>query len=160
MIRAATAEDAGEISAIYNHYVEHTVVTFEEDHITATEMRRRLGASAGRHPWFVAEVVGTLTGYAYAAPWHPRAAYRHAVETTVYVDPGHLRRGVGKALYGALLDELRRADFRCAVAVIALPNAASVALHEKMGFTKAGHLKSIGYKFERWIDVGHWQLLL
>lgn len=101
-----------------------------------------------------------MAGYAYAAPWHERSAYRYSVETTVYVDPGQLRRGVGSRLYQSLLDELRRRDLRSALAVIALPNAASVALHERLGFARVGHLEAVGYKFERWVDVGFWQLLL
>jgi phosphinothricin acetyltransferase len=160
MIREAVADDANEIAAIYNHYVEHTIVTFEEDHVTAREVQRRMQLSAGRHPWLVAEVVGTVMGYAYAAPWHPRSAYRHSVETTVYVDPGQLRRGIGTNLYGALLDELKGGDLRCALACIALPNAASVALHENFGFDKVGHMAAVGHKFDRWVDVGYWQLQL
>lgn len=160
MIRPVTPDDASDIAAIYNHYIENTDATFEDDLVTAREMRRRIETHSPEYPWLVSEMVGTVTGYAYAARWHKRSAYRFSVETTVYVDPGQLRRGVGSRLYRALLDELRQREVRCAIAVIALPNAGSVALHERLGFAKVGELEAVGYKFERWVDVGHWQLML
>lgn len=160
MVRPVTPADASDIAAIYNHYVENTDATFENDHVTAREMQHRIESHPASLPWLVSEVVGTVTGYAYAGPWHKRSAYRHTVETTIYVDPGHLRRRVGTHLYGALLAELGGRDLRCAIGVIALPNAASVALHEHLGFAKVGHLEAVGFKFKRWIDVGHWQLML
>lgn len=160
MVRPVTPADARDIAAIYNHYIENTIVTFENDHVTMREMQHRIESHPPGLPWLVSELVGTVTAYAYAAPWHKRAAYRHSVETTVYVDPGQLRRGVGTRLYRALLDELRLLDLQCAIGVIALPNAASVALHENLGFAKVGHLKDVGFKFDRWIDVGYWQAAL
>lgn len=159
MIRSVTVEDARDIAAIYNHYIENTTATFEDDQVTLREMQHRIESHPKGFPWLVSEMVGTVTGYAYAAPWHKRSAYRYSVETTVYVDPGQLRRGVGLRLYGALIDELKRRQVHSAVAVIALPNKASVRLHERLGFKKAGRLDAIGYKFDHWVDVGYWQLM-
>ena len=99
-------------------------------------------------------------GYAYASPWRERAAYRHAVETTIYLESRFAGQGMGKRLYVALLQELRKLGLHTAFGVIALPNPASVALHEKCGFRKVGHLAEPGWKFERWVDVGYWQLML
>lgn len=160
MVRSVTPSDARDIAAIYNHYIENTDVTFETEPVSPREMQHRIESHPPHLPWLVSEVVGTVTGFAYAAPWHKRAAYRHTVETTIYVDPGQLRRGIGTRLYGALLDELGRRDLHCAIGGIALPNAASVTLHENLGFAKVGHLKAVGFKFGRWIDVGYWELML
>lgn len=157
MIRAATPDDAGHIASIYNHYVEHTVVTFEEEPVTATDMRARIDDGLPTYPWLVAERDGEITGYAYATRWKPRSAYRNTVETSVYISPGHPRQGFGEALYRALIEHLRNQDFHCALGGIALPNEASIALHEKLGFRKVGELEEVGFKFDRWVNVGYWQ---
>ncbi len=157
MIRPATTADAQAICDIYNPYIETTVITFEEVPVDAAAMAQRIADIQEQHLWYVAEEDARLLGYAYAGPWRPRAAYRHAVETSVYLAPHALRRGVGRALYAALLDELPRKGFRCAMGGIALPNTASVALHEAMGFAKVAHFTDVGFKFDRWIDVGYWQ---
>jgi phosphinothricin acetyltransferase len=101
-----------------------------------------------------------VVGYAYAGPWRSRAAYRDAVESTVYVESGLAGSGIGSKLYDALIPELRRRSFHCAMGGIALPNAASVALHEKKGFIKVAHFREVGWKFQRRIDVGYWELVL
>lgn len=160
VIRDAAAADAEAVCAIYNAHVRGTIVTFEEDDVPPAEMTRRIEAvTAAGLPWLVANEAGSLAGYAYAAKWHPRAAYRHAVETTVYVDETACRRGIGTALYRALLERLRRMPVRTAIGVVALPNPASAALHERCGFRKVGHLERVGCKFGRWIDVGFWQIV-
>jgi phosphinothricin acetyltransferase len=101
-----------------------------------------------------------MVGYAYAKPWRPRSAYRFSVETTIYIAPGYQRRGVGAALYRDLLAALRQLDVHAAVGGIALPNDASVALHERLGFKKVGQFVEIGFKLGRWVDVGYWELIL
>jgi phosphinothricin acetyltransferase len=111
-------------------------------------------------PWLVAEADGIFAGYAYASKWKGRCAYRFSVETTVYLAEQAQGRGIGTKLYRVLLAELRRRKFHVAVGGIALPNRASVRLHEKLGFRKTAHFKEIGYKFKKWIDVGYWQLTL
>ena len=160
MIRSATQQDAEAIAALYNHYVDNTVVTFEEEPVTGAEIARRIEHVTRTHPWLTYEKQGALVGYAYAAPWHSRCAYRLSVETTIYLDVKHLGEGIGSALYAALIAELRERRFHCAIGGIALPNDASVALHEKLGFRKAGEFKEVGYKLGRWIDVGYWELFL
>ena len=158
MIRPVTAADAAGIAAIYNHYVTRTTVTFEEEPITAEEMRGRIEAVVSHYlPWLVAESDGQVAGYAYATKWHHRHGYRFSVEVTVYLDPALGGRGIGTALYTELFPLLESKGIRSLVGVIALPNAASVALHEKFGMQKVGHLTAIGVKFGEWIDVGYWQ---
>jgi phosphinothricin acetyltransferase len=161
LIRAATPADAAAIARIYNHYVEHSVVTFEEAAVGADEMARRLRTvfDAGL-PWLVAELDGAVAGYAYADKWKMRSAYRHSVESTVYLAPQKTGGGLGSSLYRALLDTLRTARVHAVIGGIALPNDASIALHERLGFVKIGQFDQVGRKFDRWIDVGYWQLLL
>lgn len=158
-IRPVTPADADQIATVYNHYVANTIVTFEEEPVPASEMAARIERVSARHPWIVYEEDGRVVGYAYADVWHSRCAYRLSVEATVYVAFTELRRGVGSALYRALLDQLRERDIHCVIGAIALPNDGSVALHERFGFTKAGQIEDVGRKFNRWIDVGYWQLL-
>lgn len=158
-IRAVRPEDAAAIAAIYNHYVLHSVATFETDPVTATEMAKRID-DLQRRPWLVYELDGLLTGYAYACPWKERAAYSRTVETTVYVAQDQGGKGIGKTLYGILLGLLREQKMHAAIGGIALPNAASIALHERLGFVQVGTLREVGYKQERWVDVGYWELLL
>lgn len=164
MIRPATVADAAAIAALYDHYVRHTVITFEEDPVDGAEIARRMGdVAAAGWPWLVAcdpERDGAVVGWAYAYKWRERSAYRHSVETSVYLGRDATGRGWGSRLYAALLPLLRERGARAVMAGIALPNAASVALHEACGFAKVGHLKDVGRKQGRWIDVGYWELLL
>ena len=160
MIRSATTADAAAIADIYNLYVRETVITFEEAPVSTDDVARRIAAVTQRYPWLVFERDGTVVGFAYATEWKARSAYRFSVETTIYVANGHHGHGVGTALYEALLAELKTRKLHSAVGIIALPNRASVALHEKLGFRKIGHFAEVGWKFDRWVDVGYWQLLL
>jgi len=158
-LRDATADDAATIAGIYNHYVETTVISFEEQPVTPQAMRERIiDLQRDGLPWLVAVINGKVAAYAYASKWRVRAAYRFSVESTVYVDQNTLGQGLGTVLYGALLARLRTAGVHLVVGGIALPNDASVALHEKMGFKKVAHFSEVGLKFGRWIDVGYWEL--
>jgi phosphinothricin acetyltransferase len=158
VIRPVAAADAAAIAAIYNHYVTTTTVTFEEEPVSAAEMARRIETLIGQgQPWLVAEVDGQVAGYAYATKWHHRHGYRYSAEVTVYLGKDFGGRGIGTALYEVLFPLLASHGIRSLVGVIALPNAASIALHEKFGMQKVGHLKAIGMKFGEWIDVGYWQ---
>jgi L-amino acid N-acyltransferase YncA len=159
-IRHATPADADAVCRIYNHYVMDTVISFEEAPVPAAEMAARIIDLSRTHPWYVYEESGAVVGYAYAGPWRTRAAYRDAVESTVYVECGLVGSGIGSKLYDALIPELRRRSFHCAMGGIALPNAASVALHERKGFVKVAHFREVGWKFQRRIDVGYWELVL
>jgi phosphinothricin acetyltransferase len=161
VVRSAAAGDAGTIVEIYNHYVATSVMTFVEVPVSLQEMARWIGdAGSASLPWVVAERDAKIAGYAYASPWKARSAYRFSVEVTVYVDPGCPREGIGRRLYEELLAGLRARGIHSAFGVIALPNEASVALHEQFGFAKVAHLSEVGFKFDRWIDVGYWQLML
>jgi phosphinothricin acetyltransferase len=160
MIRRVLPDDAAAIAAIYNDHVAHTIVTFEETPVDEAAMRGRIADIDASYAWYVAEVDGRVAGYAYASAWRARSAYRRSVETTVYVADGAHRRGVGTALYAVLLPELAQHGFHCAMGGIALPNAGSVALHERMGFAKVAHFREVGWKLGRWIDVGYWQRML
>jgi L-amino acid N-acyltransferase YncA len=160
MIRSAITADAAAICAIYNHYVLQTTITFEESPVTPEEMESRIGETLEALPWLVWEDGATIHGFAYASKWKGRCAYRHSAEMTVYLDPKSVGQGIGSRLYEALLVDLRKRNFHAAIGGIALPNATSIALHERLGFRKVAHFEQVGWKFGRWIDVGYWQLLL
>jgi phosphinothricin acetyltransferase len=160
-IREAAAPDSEVIAAIYNHYVAATVVTFEEEPVPVVEMARRIEeVRSASLPWLVAEADGRVVGYAYARPWHARSAYRFSVEITVYLAPAHVGRGIGSKLYGELLPILQARRIHAVMGGIALPNEASVALHEKFGMRKVAQFEEVGFKFDRWIAVGYWQRTL
>jgi L-amino acid N-acyltransferase YncA len=138
-----------------------TSISFEEAAVLANEMARRIAdIQAAGLPWLVAEVDGVIAGYAYATKWRVRHAYRFSVESTVYLAPESAGKGIGTALYRALLDLLREGGYHLVIGGITLPNEASIALHEKMGFEKVAHYSEVGFKFQRWIDVGYWQINL
>jgi phosphinothricin acetyltransferase len=160
MIRACHPSDASRICDIYNHYVRETVTTFEDEPVCEHEMVRRISDVTARFPWLVWEQSGETLGYAYATPWKARSAYRFSVETTVYLAPDFAGRGIGSQLYRALIDDLKGRSIHCAIGGIALPNPASIALHEKLGFSKIGQFEEVGWKFGRWVDVGYWELVL
>ncbi len=161
MLRPATIADAAAIAGIYNHYVLNTVVTFEEEAVPATEIAQRIAdtLAAGR-PWLVWEEDGRVLGYAYASGWKSRCSYRFSLETTIYLDKDAMGRGIGTRLYTALIDILRQTKVHAIIGGVALPNAASVALHEKLGFVKVAQFREVGWKFGQWIDVGYWELIL
>jgi phosphinothricin acetyltransferase len=157
---ADPARDAAGCAAIYGPFVRDTAISFEEDPPSAEELAARIERVTETHPWLVAEEGDRLTGFAYGCPHRERAAYRWAAEVTVYVDPANHRRGIGRALYERLFDLLRGQCLHVLCAGVTLPNPASVALHESLGFVPVGIYREIGYKFGRWHDVGWWQLTL
>jgi phosphinothricin acetyltransferase len=150
--------DGAACAAIYAPYVTGSVVSFEEEAPGAAEMTRRIAATTATHPWIVAERDGAVAGYAYASRHRDRAAYRWAADVAVYVDARHHGAGVGRELYAELLEQLRGRGLRWACAGIALPNPASVGLHEAFGFEPVGVYREIGFKAGGWHDVGWWQL--
>jgi phosphinothricin acetyltransferase len=161
LIRPAETADAAAICEIYNHYIEHTVVTFEEVLLTAGDIDKRLqDINAIGLPWLVAEVQGVVIGYAYAGKFRDRSAYRYTAEVTVYLAPAGTGQGAGTRLYNALFEALRERSIHIVIGGITLPNVASVALHEKMGMEKVAHLEEVGCKFGKWLDVGYWQATL
>lgn len=161
VIRDADSDpDAARCAEIYAPFVNDTVISFEDVAPTAAEMATRIERLTKTHAWLVADDGGEILGYAYGCPHRERAAYRWATEVSVYVDPRHQRRGTGRALYEALFGLLAERDYRIALAGIALPNDASVALHEACGFEPVGVYRRIGFKLGAWWDVGWWQLQL
>ena len=160
MIRPAKAADAPRICEIYNHHVRATVVTFEEQPVADEEMARRIAETTAAYPWLVSELDGAMVGYAYASSWKRRSSYRYAVESTIYVAPEFHRRGLGSELYRMLIADMRARGFHCAIGGVALPNPASIALHDKLGYKHIGQFREVGWKFGRWVDVGYWELVL
>lgn len=160
MIRSIRSTDAAAICGIYNPYIRDTYITFEEQPVDEETIAGRMAEILPTLPWLVWEEQQQVLGYAYAARWRERSAYRHSVESTIYLRPDAMGRGIGSRLYGALLEELRCRPVHAVIGCISLPNAASVTLHEKLGFAKIGEFPQVGRKFDRWVDVGYWQLLL
>lgn len=159
-IRLATPDDAEQIANIYAPYVAETATSFETDIPSAVEMRRRVADTLASHPWLVYDEGDVVGGYAYATKHRVRAAYQWSTEVSVYVAEPFRRRRVAQALYTSLFSVLAAQQFVNAYAGITLPNAASVALHESLGFEPVGVFRRIGYKMGAWHDVGWWQLAL
>jgi len=157
-IRDARPDDAPAIAEIYAPFVLETAVSFEETPPGANEIARRMAIIQERHPYLVAEADRTILGYAYGSPYRPRPAYRHTAEVTAYSRPEARGRGIGQALYRELMPRLAASGFALAIAIITLPNDASVRFHERMGFAKAGTLAGVGTKFGTRHDTGFWQL--
>jgi len=160
MIRLARADDGAAAARIYDPVVARTAISFELDPPGPVEMKRRIVTALAFAPWLVEERDGIVRGYAYASKHRERAAYQWSVDVGVYVDEEHRRSGVGKALYGKLFRLLRLQGFYAAHAGVTLPNAASVGLHESLGFRPVGVYRGVGYKLGGWRDVGWWQLEL
>jgi phosphinothricin acetyltransferase len=159
-LRLARPADAEQLAAIYAPMVRETVISFESDPPGAAEMARRVEATLATHPWLVAERDGVILGYAYASHHRTRSAYRWAVDVTAYVHADARRQGVARRLYAALLALLALQGYYTAFAGITLPNAASVGLHEALGFEPLGIYRTVGFKFGAWHDVGWWQRTL
>jgi phosphinothricin acetyltransferase len=161
LVRPADADrDAAAVAAIYARAVTGSIATFEEVPPDAAEIARRITAVMPRTPWLVAELDGAIVGYAYAAIHRERPGYRWSVDISVYVAAGHHGRGIGRALYDELIPILRRQGFVNAYAGIALPNPASVALHEAIGMRRIGVYQRVGFKFDAWHDVAWYGLRL
>lgn len=159
-IRLATERDAEEIAAVYAPIVKDTIISFEWTEPTADQMQERIQKTLVRFPWLVCERGGSVAGYAYASVHRSREAYQWDVDVSAYVHEKERRTGVGSALYTSLFAALVLQGFYNAYAGIALPNPASVGLHESVGFWFVGVYREVGYKFDAWHDVGWWQLAL
>lgn len=160
MIRPLLSADIPDITAIYNHYIAHTVVTFDTTLLTPADMQARLDPILTRYPAYVAIHDGRVAGYCYAHPWKGKDAYRHTAETTIYVDPQHHRQGYGRQLMAQLIDQAPQYHLHVLIACITLPNPASIALHQQIGFEQVSHFTAVGRKFDRWLDVADFQLTL
>ncbi len=159
LIRPVVPNDAQELCDVFNHYILNTPITFETVAVKASDMKARIEENIASLPWLVVEVEGSVVGCARASKWKPRPAYDQSVEVSVYLRPEFTGMGFGKKLYTELLNQLRELNYHAIIAGIALPNEASVALHEFFDFIKVGHFQEVGFKFERRIDVGYWQLI-
>lgn len=157
LLRLAQADDADQIAGIYAPLVRDTAITFEVSVPSVRDMQQRIVGTSLRYPWLVAERDAAVVGFAYAGEHRRRAAYAWSADVSLYVAPGMRREGMGSGLYTALLRLLRAQGYANAFAGIALPNDASVGLHEAMGFTPVGVYRSVGYKHGSWWDVGWWQ---
>jgi len=161
LLRPADPErDAATCAAIYAPFVSDNWVSFELDPPDAEEMARRIAKYSEKHAWLVAELEGEIVGYAYGSPHRERAAYASSCDVAVYVDPAHARQGIGRQLYAVLLPLLAKRGYHAAFAGIALPNPASIGLHEAMGFTPVGTYREVGWKQGGWRDVSWCQRLL
>jgi len=160
MIRRVVPADARAISSIYNYYVNNTEISFEEKPVSINEMEKRIRETTAEYPWFVAEKEGSILGYAYTNKYRERSAYRYTAELTVYIKNGEEGKGLGAELMGRVIEETRKKGIHTLISAIAIPNERSVTIHEKFGFEKVGHLKDVGFKLDRWIDVGYWELVL
>ena len=159
-IRPVTTDDAATLTRIYNHFIEHTLVTFEEELIDEAEMARRISEISAEFPYFVIEDEGGVQGYAYLSLFRTRRAYQHSYEFSIYLDPSQTGKGYGSLLLEKLIVTAREKNLHALIGGISLPNEASERLHEKFGFKKVAHFPETGQKFGEWIDVGFWQLLL
>ncbi len=158
MIRDAKLCDAAALTDIYNYYILNTVVTFEEQPVTALEMSNRITeVTDAELPWLVAEQNHVIVGFAYASKWKGRCAYRYSAEVTIYLSHSMTSKGIGSALYSELFLRLRENSIHAVLGGISLPNDASIALHEKFGMSKAAHFEEVGFKFGNWVDVAYWQ---
>ncbi len=161
MIRPVETRDAAAVVAIHNHYVLHTLITFDTEPMSEEAMRGRIeGALAAGNPWLVAEIDGRVAGYCYAHPWKGRTGNGRTLESSIYLAPEATGRGVGRALMEALIDACRSREVHALVACVVEGNAASDALHRRMGFRPVGRCREVGCKDDRWLDVDDYLLHL
>ncbi len=159
-IRKVELGDAGAIADIYNEFIEHSVTSFETEPLSEEEMRGRIAEISGEYPYFVCEEDGEIVGYCYAHQWKERKAYANTLETSVYVSPAHTDKGVGTALMQTLIEACRKAGFHALIACVTEGNAASDALHRKLGFRQVSRFEQVGWKFGRWLNVIDYELML
>ena len=160
MIREVKLSDAKAIVDIYNYYILNTNITFEEKQLTVDDMEERIIEKTAKHPWIVYERDGQVIGYAYLSGWHSRSAYRYSNEASIYLDRNEKGHGIGKKLFANLLEVSKDYGVHTIVSGITIPNAESISLHEKFGFKKIAEFKEIGFKNNKWLNVGYWQKLL
>ncbi len=159
-IRLLTRNDAKDISGIYNYYIYNSIATFEESEVTIEDMAKRLEKIKQKHIGYVYEKEGSVLGYAYIDEFKGKSAYRKTCESTIYIKSDSLNLGIGRKLYSSLIASAREMNLHALVAVLACPNECSEKFHSSMGFSIHGRLKEVGYKFNKFIDISYWQLIL
>lgn len=160
MIRKVVPADAADIAAIYNEYILHSVITFDTTPVSVAEMRSLILGISTHYPYFVYEENGVVKGYCYAHIWKDKDAYRHTLETTLYLAPDIQRKGWGTRLMLRLIDACRSIGCKALIACITEGNTASEILHRKLGFKKVSHFEKVGFKFNRLLDVVDYELVL
>ncbi|WP_445733632.1 GNAT family N-acetyltransferase [Mariniflexile sp.] len=158
MMRLVTVEDAQQIVDIYNYYVMNSIVTLDLVPFSVKDFEEKIKTISNDFPFIVYEVNNEVWGYAYANTFRTKPAYKNTVELTVYIKHTELGKQIGKKLYSELLLQLKNQNYHVVIGGLTLPNDASVKLHENFGFEKVAHFKEVGYKFDKWHDVGFWQL--
>ena len=160
LIRNAHINDAKQLVDIYNYYVLNSIVTFDDIPFDTNAFEDRIRAVSSKFPFFVFEDNGEILGYAYANTWRLKHAYKHTVESTIYLKHTATGKQIGTKLYTHLLDELKKQNYHSVIGGISLPNEENVLFHEKLGFKKVAHFNEAGLKFNNWVDVAFWQLTL
>jgi phosphinothricin acetyltransferase len=160
MIRPFEIKDTQQLLDIYNHYVLNSVATFDDVAVTFETFLEKVITINNHYPFLVFEENDELLGYAYGSKFRPKPAYNNTVESTIYVKHGQHGKQIGSLLYEELLKLLKKENYHVVLGVLTLPNEVSVKLHEKFGFKQVAHLKEVGFKFNKWLDVGFWQLNL
>ena len=153
LIRPVTSADAKDILEVYAPYIKNTVITFETEVPSIEDFTARIENIKSKYPYLVCEIDGKVIGYAYAAKYRERAAYKYSVDVSIYVDLNYQHKGIGKALYFNLFETLKTYDFYTAYAGITLPNKKSICLHKSFGFHEIGTYHNVGYKNGKWLDV-------
>ena len=159
MIRKVVLSDAQQITEIYNYYILNSIITLEETPVSVDTTKELIKSVITNLPWIVYEENRQVVGFAYANKWKSRSGYKHTVESTVYLKEEATGKGIGSLIYTTLIDQLISMKFHAIIGGISLPNEVSVALHERLGFEKIAHFKEVGFKFNKWVDVGYWQLI-
>ncbi|AXP79236.1 Phosphinothricin N-acetyltransferase [Mariniflexile rhizosphaerae] len=158
MIRPVTVADAQQLVAIYNYYVIHSIVTLDLVPFSAQDFEEKISTISSQFPFIVYEENDEILGYAYANTFRTKPAYNKTVELTIYLKHNTLGKQIGKKMYSELIQQLKEENYHVLIGGLTLPNDASVKLHEGFGFEKVAHFKEVGYKFDKWHDVGFWQL--
>ncbi|PKQ46967.1 GNAT family N-acetyltransferase [Confluentibacter flavum] len=158
MIRDVNIQDAKQIVDIYNYYVLNSIVTLDLVPFSTQDFEEKIKTISNQFPFIVYEENNVLLGYAYANTFRTKPAYNNTVELTIYLKYDELGKQIGKKMYSELLDQLKKQNYHVVIGGLTLPNDASIKLHENLGFEKVAHFKEVGYKFNKWHDVGFWQL--
>ena len=160
MIRSVTQQDASSIANIYNEYVLNSTITFETEPVTVEEMEKRIYLLSKDFPYFAYEDNNEILGSCYVHHWKEKAAYKYTLETTVYLSPNAKGKGIGTLLMTKLIDICKEQGYHNLIACITSGNEASFKLHTKLGFKKVSHFHEVGLKFNQWLDVIDYELIL